>query len=290
MPWQDLPDRLARAVQYVVGRQCQSGGFCVYRNDYLEEPNLSDTWHALAALKLLDADIPRLQAVDSWLDSFCFTSLHHDALYDWLLAKRLTHVNWCPDAQTVDRIAALPLVPPRQADSYRGALQSLLRTVRLKAAVSAPCRAPGVLAWLHGLRHLNHGASTNLMDTAAVLELLAALGEPNESDEIRAFVDALQSPYMGFNNTLDSRYCRLDTMLAGMQCCVRLGLAVRFQQVIRFIAFAAQRQDGAFADVPGALPTLESHHTALVLLSMLIPLHCGTDAAKATPSAGLHGS
>jgi hypothetical protein len=56
MPLTNLSEKLARAARYIAGRQCQGGGFCVYRNVYLEEPNLSDTWHALAGLRLLGVD------------------------------------------------------------------------------------------------------------------------------------------------------------------------------------------------------------------------------------------
>lgn len=109
MPRVDLNEPLARAAQCIAGRQCEGGGFCVYRNAYLEEPNLSDTWHALAALKLLDVAVPRAGEVDSWLDSFNAASLHHNALHDWIFSKQLLDATWIPNPQTCQRIAALPV-------------------------------------------------------------------------------------------------------------------------------------------------------------------------------------
>lgn len=140
---------------------------------------------------------------------------------------------------------------------------------QMKAAFTSIEPAPEVVTWLHGFHHGDYGSKPNLQDTALVLALLSALGIPDQANETRRFVDALQSPYLGFNNTLDSRYCRLDTILAGVQCCALLGLPVKHGEVISALVFAAQRGDGAFADAPGSLATLESHHNALTLLDTL---------------------
>jgi len=284
----DLSDPLARAAQYIAGRQCQEGGFCVYRNVYLEEPNLSDTWHALAAFKLLDVAVPRLNEVGGWLDSFNAASLYHNALHDWIFSKQLLDSTWTPDRQTRQRIVTLSLLPPKQEDAQLSSLKGLLRMARLKAAFAGIESAPEVVTWLHGLRHNGYGSKPNLQDTALALELLALLGAPDDTDETRRFVDASQSPYLGFNNTLDSRYCRLDIILAGVQCCARLDLPVKHGNVIVSIVFAAQRGDGAFADVPGSLATLESHYNALLLLDVLMRLNPRAVQFRRQKEHGVH--
>lgn len=38
---------LERSLKYVTSRQCRNGGFCFYRTEYLEEPNLYDTYMRL---------------------------------------------------------------------------------------------------------------------------------------------------------------------------------------------------------------------------------------------------
>lgn len=290
MPWADLNEPLALAAQYIAGRQCEAGGFCVYRNEYLEEPNLSDTWHALAALKLLDVAVPKSGEVGNWLDGFDTASLHHNALHDWIFSKQLLDTTWIPDPQTCQRIAALALLPPRQEDAPLSFLKGLLRIAQLKAAFDSIEQAPEVVTWLHGFHHGGYGSKANLQDTALALALLSALGVPDQTNETRRFVDALQSPYLGFNNTLDSRYCQLDTMLAGVQCCAQLGLPVRHGEVIASIVFAAQRGDGAFADAPGSLATLESHHNALTLLNVLRRLNPAITSATRQSAREVHGS
>ena len=48
-----MPERIApalrRAVEYLDSRRCRDGGYCFYRTDYVEEPSVHDTYHALAA-------------------------------------------------------------------------------------------------------------------------------------------------------------------------------------------------------------------------------------------------
>jgi hypothetical protein len=216
--------------------------------------------------------------------------LYHNALHDWVFSKRLVCATWMPDLETCQRIATLRLLPPKQQDKQMGSLKGILRTVQLKAAFAHVECAPELVTWLQGLRHNGYGSKPNLQDTALALELLTLLGAPDETDQTRHFVDALQSPYLGFNNTLDSRHCRMETLLAGLQCCAHLGLSVKHGEVIASIVSAAQRGDGAFADMPGSLATLESHYNALVLIKMLTPLNPPPAQAQASVqnTQGIH--
>ena len=266
----DLISRLSLAARYVRGRQCRNGGFCFYRHEHLEEPNLFDTWHALKSLDILDVEPPRQSAIDGWLEGIDSAALNRAALYYWTSSRRLIRPTWAPDDRVWSRIEELPLLPPRRAGDLSGPLAGLLHMARLKSAFSHVEPAPLVVDWLHRHHHGGYGEKPNLQDTARALELLEILGTPDRSDDTREFVESLQSTSWGFNNTLDSTYCRLGTLLAGVRCCARLGLPVRNVDVIRSIVSSAQRADGAFADVPGALSTLESHHHALALLKALV--------------------
>lgn len=262
-------DSCARASLYVLGRQCRNGGFCFYRNEHLEEPNLSDTWHALASLKLLGTAAPRAQTLEAWLEAIDPGGLHPEALHDWVFSRQMLRADWQPDPQICRRIAALELLPSQREGGGSYSLAALLRIVRLKSGFSTLERPADLIAWLDRHRHGGYGDKPNLQETAQALELLAAFGTPDQTAVTRVFVDSLQSQLMGFNNTLDSRYCRLDILLAGVRCCAQLNLPIRHADVIAKTVFSAQREDGAFADVPGALPNLETHYSALRLLDLL---------------------
>jgi len=261
------------AERYLASRQCRDGGFCYYRSGYLEEPNLFDTWHAVAAFALLGRAVPRGAEVAAWLDGFDLASQPPDALYYLAFSKRLLAAHWAPDQATRARIAALPLAPPARDINLSGWLAGTLRKTRLKAAFAHLGQAPAVVTALRTWHQGGYGLKPNLQDTELALELLAALGEPDPGTETGRFVDALQDPQLGFRNTLDSRYVRLAILLAGVRCCLRLGLPVRFRDAILDLVRAARTGDGAFADVPGAVPTLDSHYRALALL-----LTCGAQS------------
>lgn len=271
--------RSTLAIEYVLGRQCHNGGFCFYRFEDLEEPNLGDTWHALASLRLLGADIPHRDTLLTWLNRYPTASLHRDALFYWTFSHRLIDPEWVPDDRIRERIRQLPLQPPGQTDDVSDALAARLRSIRLKATFGAVEPAPRIIQWLHDLHDGGYGRKPNLLDTADALELLGMLGVEDRTEDTRAFVDALQTPLLGFNNTRDSHYCRLRILYAGVRCCRRLGIPIRHPDVIVATVHAAQRPDGAFADVPGALPTLETHHQALALLAMITGAHSGTTCA-----------
>lgn len=284
----DHDDICARASRYVIGRQCRNGGFCFYRNEHLEESNLSDTWHALASLKLLGTAIPGTQELDAWLEGIDPGGLHPEALHDWVFSRQMLRADWQPDPQTCRRIAAMELLPSQREGGVSYSLPALLRIVRLKSGFSTLERPADLLAWLNRHHHGGYGDKPNLQETAQALELLAAFGTPDQSAATRAFVDSLQSPIMGFNNTPDSRYCRLDILLAGVRCCSLLNLPILHAEVIAKTVFSAQREDGAFADVPGALPNLETHYSALRLLDLLQRLHRpGSD--RSNQAAGSRG-
>ena len=258
---------LAGALAYLRGRQCRAGGFCFYRSQYLEEPNLLDTWHALAAYDLLGQRVPRRGALDTWLDGFDPAALHHPRVLGyWALSKRLLAPAWQPSPQLLGRILAIPLDPPSDREDPSGWLARTLEAARLQARFTGlgprPALAAAVRAWHRG----GYGPKPNLQDTARALALLALLGEPDRGESTARFVESLQDPQLGFCNTLDSRYVRLDVLLAGVQSCRLLGLPIRYPEVGLSLVRAAQTAEGAFADVPGALPTLQSHYTGVALV------------------------
>jgi len=58
------------AVAYLASRQSPSGGFCFYRTEFLDQPNLADTYCAVRGLMLLGESVQHRQRVPSFLESF----------------------------------------------------------------------------------------------------------------------------------------------------------------------------------------------------------------------------
>jgi len=101
------PQAVAKAVAYLCRKQSYNGGFCFYKYRYLDQPNLRDTYHAVATLKLSGAPVPRADEVAQYLngtDMFDVSGLCYYAFaLDYLGCASLIR-----PAQ-LERIRALPL-------------------------------------------------------------------------------------------------------------------------------------------------------------------------------------
>lgn len=266
-----LRQALERARRYVDSRRCRNGGYCFYRTDYLEEPNLFDTYHGLRAYRLLGVDIPEAEQTGRYLDGLRNDFSQGSWIYHYAFARHWLDEAWRPGAALAARVAALELAPPAEGQGYGAWLRGMCQRARLKRTFATLEPAPAIAALLRPDEEGGYGAKPNLRDTALALELLALLGKPPEERErtIR-FVNGLQSPSLGFRDTEDSSSLRLDILEAGARCCACLGQPVRHAGKVLQLALDAQGENGAFAETPGGLPTLESHGLGLGLVAVLL--------------------
>src|SRR5512144_1681376 len=89
-----LKQALERATEYVTSRQCRNGGFCYYRYADLEEPNLHDTYYAVAACELLHSEVPYPERVVAYLRSMRLAGRQSSYLYcSGFTARRLGNLD-----------------------------------------------------------------------------------------------------------------------------------------------------------------------------------------------------
>ena len=81
VPDSRLEQVLDKAADYIASRQCRNGGFCYYRYADLEEPNLHDTYYAVAACRLLQREIPNPDRVVEYLRSMQTAGRQSSYLY-----------------------------------------------------------------------------------------------------------------------------------------------------------------------------------------------------------------
>lgn len=260
-----------RAATYLYGRQSPNGGFCFYRAYGVEEPNLFDTYHAVAALAGIGGEVPNQQALLGFLRALA-SHAQVSALY-----YRSFTLEYLGRADHVDTAAIRRLVlasPPIAHVPLAAALEQLHQAVRLKqrfAAVDSTVAA-AMATRLCALQHDGgFGDKPNLVDTAAALAALSGLGTLDRHTvvAVREFVDALQIEGLGFTLTQDSLTSSLGTILAGIESCELLGLPLRFGADIEGFVLACEAADGGFARVPGALRDIESTHHAVSILQHL---------------------
>lgn len=266
-----ITDALQRAADYLLGRQTPSGGFCFYRWGGIEEPNLSDTDHALAALLLLGRSLPNPGRVAAFLDGFA-PSPQPEALMHLIKIGKALGRSPLHDEMLRRCVEELPWSTPPGATSTQ--IEGWLRRTRLIAAlrrnmdlvIDGEHLVADVNALVHGG---GVGSTPNLIDTQLALEISELCGRPLRRGDVRDFVDSLQIPVLGFTSTPTSRMGRLELVASGVASCRLLALPLRHREDTLNFVLDCQAENGAFANAPGALPDIESTHSGVVLLRCL---------------------
>lgn len=265
-----LLSALDRARDYLIERQSPDGGFCFYRGYYLEEPNLSDTWHAVAALTgLLGVVLPERV---SHADFIIGQPIEPQplVLYYRVRALLALGVDDPKSAMVRSAVVALQMHLPDLAmhTTFSAALQRLSCTLWLKRHFglmpAADDLAHPLLQWEHA--DGGFGTPPNLLDTAAAIAVLMLCGHTPAS-RTGEFVNRMAVSGFGFRLTANSLSPNLETTCAGMLSCCRLGLPVpHVQDAVAFV-LSCQTGNGGFARAAGALPDITLTHLALTALA-----------------------
>lgn len=262
----------ARAERYVRSRQSYNGGFCFYRCAGVDEPNLHDTYHAVAALSLLHEKVPRAEELAQFLAGFPAAGVHQ--LYYCAFALELlgrSSLIAAPQLASIRSLEVVPRTEDRTASS--GWLEATLRAARLKRRFAELSACPELVAFIGGLEaEGGYGGKPNIIDTYLCLSILALLGRRPPAENSARFVDRLQVPSFGFSLTADSMTASLDVIQAGMKCCAMLGIPVRYAPDVLSFTLVCQTSNGGFSRSPAALPAIEQTHRALQIISMLVSL------------------
>lgn len=260
-------------IRYLRERQSPGGGFCFYRSEYLDEPNISDSYHAVRTLHLLGAEVRAQDALRELAQSFLH-SPHALARYYAVLLLRTLDPDFRPSAQWCAQVAAWPF-PALPASDSPG-LSNWLEQARILARLKSLFADAAELAEpLRGLRQLEHpeggfGKPPNLWDSWLALDMLRR-GEAAGVclPRTREFIERLQVPFIGFSLTEGSLTANLDVLFAGLRCCRALGLAVRFAPQLKALIQACQSGKGGYARAPGASPNIEYTYKAIWALCCL---------------------
>jgi len=257
---------------YLRSRQSFNGAFCFYRSDYVDEPNLHDTYHAVAALTVLGECVPRVDELIRFLHHFEPRAPRH-LFYQTFTLDLLGQASSIA-AERLARIGDLSLDPPR---CHPGAptsdwLRSSLQVIRLKEHFAHLDAQPRLARFVENLGTAGgFGSKPNLGDTFLCLSILSLLGPLRDVHRARAFVDDLQIPSFGFTLTRDSLVANLEVIHAGLECCALLRLATRYPRDIVAFTLASQTSNGGFGRAPSTLPSIELTHSAIEILARVDP-------------------
>ncbi|KZC22681.1 MULTISPECIES: prenyltransferase/squalene oxidase repeat-containing protein [Rhodanobacter] len=265
-----LVSALDRVRTYLLERQSPNGGFCFYRGYYVEEPNLSDTWHAIVVLtELLGVVLPEKSSHASFIIGQPVEP-QPLALYYRVRALLALEVGDPESAEVASAVMALQTHFPDIATyaSLSAALQRIKCTVWLKRRFGLPMAVDDLARTLLQGEHDDGGYGTpaNLLDTEAAIAVLMLCGHA-ASSRTGDFVNRMAVPGFGFRLTAGSLSPNLETVCAGMRSCCRLGLSVPHAQDAVAFMLSCQTGNGGFARAAGALPDITLTYLALTTLA-----------------------
>lgn len=261
-----------RAIGYLLERQSSAGGFCFYRWEHIDEPNLSDTWHAVAVLRGLlgRAVADSEQHIDfvAGLDVTPWPMSLHDRVHTLDLLDGADS----KAAAVRALVASLPVRAPTMgpAPTITHELESLRATLWLKRRFGLTIPSDQIV---RALRQLEldgggFGEPANLIDTALAIAVLRLCGH-GVSRRTSDFVIRMAVPSFGFRLTERTLSPNLETTCAGIVSCERLGIAVPYSTAATSFILSCQTGSGGFARSAGALPSFEFTHLAIESLRML---------------------
>ena len=267
-----IEQAIDRAVDYIASRQCHNGGFCYYRTDDLEEPNLHDTYYAVAACGLVQRQIPNRDKVMDYLRSMGTTGQQSSYLYYYAFTVYLLG-ELTLDLELLDSLLGLHIAPPKAGKNVplSGWLEDSFRVIRLQKTFAGYSKMDEIKDFVRNLaRPGGVGAKPNLLDTYLALSILAELNGLSGLLETKCFIDRVQLASFGFKYTEDSLFSpNIDILYAGVISCVLLGLRVKYPADIVNSVLVSQRTHGGFTRSPDSLGDLETHYKALEIIHQL---------------------
>lgn len=266
-----IEQAMTRAVDYLASRQCRNGGFCHYRTDDLEEPNIRDTYYAVAAYRLVQRDVPNRDRLLDYLQSMGICQRQSSYLYYYAFTAYLLDEPVL-NRGLLENLSALDIkLPLEKATVLSEWLKHSYRVVHLQKTFAGYLAFSELAGYIRQLlRSGGVGVKPNLVDTHLTLSILADLNSLEGLQNTRDFVDRLQFASLGFRYTEDSfSPATMGTLYAGVISCARLGLPVRYFEDVLNSVLLSQRSHGGFARSPGGFGDLSTHYRALRIINRL---------------------
>jgi hypothetical protein len=262
---------VAKAETYIHSRRSREEGYCFYKSEYVDEPNLCDTYHAVAALRLIGAGEPRTAEIVQFVEQCRIFGVNYLYWYAFTLdcLGRASSV----DPDRLSLIRSLTIAPPPEEHRLVSEwLEDACKTVRLMrrfAEIPKDSHAVGFITSLKA--EGGYGDPPSLIDTYVSLTILSQLGKLQATRDTHAFLDQRQVPSFGFAFASGSSMTNLDVICAGMKACRLLNVQIKYQADVLAYVPACQDSNGGFARTLTGLPDLELTHRGLEVIALLAP-------------------
>lgn len=274
-----LPDGTLkdRVIRYVLDRKCLAGGFCFYK---LEEPNGSDTWHALSIL-----DVLKVQFEDTATVAYLKRMQHPDGSYDSVYASYFA-------IKSLALLGETPSLDPRpyilrNLEHYRfdatklpvEIISMFRRTsylIELYGVLEMDADGPlrdSMVEFILGFQNEDGGFGylfSTLLDTARALAMLKNLGRPIEELGAEGFIRRCEVPFYGFTDIPHTTLSFLEYVHAGVLASYLVSRRPTYRDPCEAYILNCQNRMGGFSrTVQGGIATLENTWHGVHALTML---------------------
>ncbi len=264
-----------RVVNYIVQRRCEAGGFCFYR---LEEPNGSDTYYALATLRLLnypyheDQTVRYLKSTQSGDGSF-------ESIFAAFYAiNGLQLMDEKPSHDPVPYI--LNHIRIHNIENLPAEVTSIFQSLHLLSGICIALRIELEEGWKKKITRFvldyqnrdngfGHPYST-LVETEQAVRILRWLSCPIERPSVTDFIAKCEHPAYGFVNVPGMSPSFLEYIHAGVSVSSLLVYEPRYlEKCIEFIKDCQNRTGGFSRATHAGIATMENTYLAIHSLSLL---------------------
>jgi hypothetical protein len=267
-------DIRSAAARYITDRACPSGGFCHYR---LDEPNLHDTWHALAGLRILDARHDSAATL-RFLRSFqagdgSYTPIGQ-AFYAILGLNMMGVEPLHSPAGFITRSAKRPWPGPGQAGAAAvPMLDELSRVIVLHKHCGVPVEGgDNIRRAVIRLKNRDGGfgsPASSLTETLAAVEIMLNLGLRADAEGAAQFVRSCEHPVTGFTDMPGTSLHYIEHVHAGLALCQALRIQPGYASACAASVKRCQLANGGFSRASLGIANLEYTYLALRSLQIL---------------------
>lgn len=276
MPMIDTIETIETTIRYIRNRRCRDGGYCFYR---LNEPNVADTYYALASLQMLNA----LPEDDRKTISFLHTFQNKDGGFSnvyvgYRAITSLIILGERPQRDPTGWILS-SLRPPsddiRPIESSSCFLQAYFLTDLcryLTIPITGNIRETIINTILRNVHHEGGfgSPSATLADTSYALSILENLGYHDTSTRSRLFIHRCEDPEFGFLAMPGMYPPYLEDIHAGLCASSLLGERPAFLRSCEVFIMKCFHENGGYVrSVFGGSATLEHTYHALDAMRMI---------------------
>ena len=266
-----------KVIQYVLDRKCHSGGFCFYK---LEEPNGSDTWHALSIL-----DILQVKFNDAATVAYLKDTQRPDGSYDSIYAAYYA-------IKSLALLGEKPSLDPRPF-VLRNLARYRFDATKLPAEVISMFKRTSYLIDLYGALGMDTDGPhrdnmvdfilgfqnedggfgylfSTLLDTVRALAMLQSLSRPIGKLGAGKFIRLCEVPFYGFTDIPHTTLSFLEYVHAGVLASYLISRRPTYREQCAEFVLNCQNRNGGFSRTPhGGIATLENTWHGVHALTML---------------------